>query len=162
MEYQPSYNDSLRADILPSYTDSLMHHGILGMHWGVRRYQNADGSYTPAGKARRSNDSTNQLSKIDKKYDKLAKKDAKEFARAKMSTGEGAGNRRKLIKAVVEQRRKENEHYNEAFDAYLEEQDMTKHAEAAKRERTVKDVATSTRRGLNTAVRVANTVSRFL
>ena len=30
----------------------LAHHGIKGMHWGVRRYQNADGSLTPAGKKR--------------------------------------------------------------------------------------------------------------
>lgn len=30
--------------------NSLQHHGILGMRWGVRRYQNKDGSLTPAGK----------------------------------------------------------------------------------------------------------------
>ena len=30
--------------------NELMHHGILGMKWGVRRYQNKDGSLTPAGK----------------------------------------------------------------------------------------------------------------
>ena len=30
----------------------LAHHGIKGQRWGVRRFQNADGSYTAAGEAR--------------------------------------------------------------------------------------------------------------
>ena len=32
--------------------DYLAHHGILGQKWGVRRYQNLDGSLTTAGKKR--------------------------------------------------------------------------------------------------------------
>ena len=29
--------------------DYLMHHGIKGQKWGIRRYQNPDGSLTPEG-----------------------------------------------------------------------------------------------------------------
>lgn len=30
--------------------ESLSHHGVNGMHWGIRRYQNKDGSLTPEGR----------------------------------------------------------------------------------------------------------------
>lgn len=36
----------------PARSDELYHHGVKGQKWGVRRYQNEDGSLTPAGKVR--------------------------------------------------------------------------------------------------------------
>lgn len=36
------------------HTDELYHHGVKGQRWGVRRYQNYDGTLTAAGKARRN------------------------------------------------------------------------------------------------------------
>ena len=32
--------------------NELVHHGVLGMKWGVRRYQNKDGTLTSSGKRR--------------------------------------------------------------------------------------------------------------
>lgn len=79
-----------------------------------------------------------------------ARKDAKEFARAKMYYGEGAGTRRKLIKAKVEERSKDK-NYKKEFDAALSKQDMAKHATKAKTERKINDAkktAKNTSRGV--------------
>lgn len=37
---------------VPSSSPSLSHHGIKGQKWGVRRFQNPDGSLTPEGRRR--------------------------------------------------------------------------------------------------------------
>ena len=40
-------------------TGELQHHGIKGMKWGRRRFQNADGSLTPAGVKRYRDEAEN-------------------------------------------------------------------------------------------------------
>lgn len=46
--------------------NELQHHGILGQKWGVRRYQNRDGSLTAAGRKRYSDSGDSQKVKKEK------------------------------------------------------------------------------------------------
>lgn len=46
--------------------NELYHHGVKGMRWGVRRYQNADGSLTPAGKKHRASTEEGKLKEREK------------------------------------------------------------------------------------------------
>lgn len=47
--------------------NELYHYGVKGMKWGVRRYQNKDGSLTPEGKERLSDDTASRKRKIAKR-----------------------------------------------------------------------------------------------
>lgn len=58
-----------------TYSD-LAHHGIKGMHWGIRRFQNEDGSLTNAGRKRygASEEATNKVKVAQEDYNKALKK----------------------------------------------------------------------------------------
>ena len=66
------------------YSNELYHHGIKGMKWGIRRYQNKDGSLTAKGKAmaskkykkymNRANQEVNTTENYVKAYNRAADK----------------------------------------------------------------------------------------
>lgn len=103
----------------------LFHYGVKGMKWGVRKA-------TPTGASRRTN--------------REARKDAKEYTKAKMFYGEGAGTRRKLINATVNTKRSRDDSYGKAFDYHVQNTDMAKRAESARGERRRKDTANTVKK----------------
>lgn len=97
--------------------DVLEHYGVPGMKWGQRRAQ--------------------------KKLEKTASKDAKRHVDAKMAYGKGAGTRRKLLKAELDERMKDP-NYKKNFDNALEMVDRAHSAKRAKKWRAKEDVKDQT------------------
>ena len=66
-------------ELLEESKDALAHYGIKGQKWGLRRFQNEDGTYTELGKERRRVGYTEPDNKEDEKSSKGKKSDTDEF-----------------------------------------------------------------------------------
>lgn len=71
-----------------NYNQELYHYGVKGMKWGVRRYQNADGSLTDLGKRKAINREAKQYRKeLYKKFEftrKLAKEESDNWKKGQL------------------------------------------------------------------------------
>lgn len=57
------------TEVWADRSDCLMHYGVKGQKWGIRRFQNPDGTLTEAGKRRY--DYLNRV--VDKQYDRATR-----------------------------------------------------------------------------------------
>ena len=91
-------------------TNELSHHGIKGMKWGVRRYQNYDGTYTKKGLLR--------YKKAESKYEKAVgdRDDVKESYKLGAATKEQKKEAANLVKKT---RKDLNESYTSLQQDYL-------------------------------------------
>lgn len=97
-------------------SDELRHHGIKGQKWGVRRYQNKDGSLTPAGKKRASKEYKKAAYEVGSKLTKNGTRmyvDAYNKAADYMNEGG-------IARYNAEQRRKYGENYMDRDDYVLD------------------------------------------
>lgn len=120
------------------YQEYLAHHGILGQKWGIRRYQNKDGSLTPEGKARYGSNfekgvPKQMLKKAVSDYNKrtgsnVSLKDARAIRvgqflydrkgrRIQENTNVDASNKYKQKQAKIEEQRQQNQ-YNQQNQQY--------------------------------------------
>lgn len=87
-----------------NHDEALVHWGIKGMHWGVRRFQNVDGSLTTEGKSRYrrgkeyekertdlKNQDVERQKKLSKEYQEYTKESERLVKKYRLDPDDGGG-----------------------------------------------------------------------
>lgn len=90
----------------------LCHHGVLGMHWGIRRYQNKNGTLTPAG---RKHMAKSQL----KEANKYRKKASREYGKAYVAAEKEERAFDKADKAIYKDNKKKIDKFEKKGQEFL-------------------------------------------
>ena len=102
-------------------TDDLQHWGIPGMKWGVRRFQNRDGSLTPAGRKR--------AAKLEDQYKRVT---GRQLSKKPSSTNSAPDNKKRTVKDMSDTELREKTNRMRLENDYVRAMNDSKNLNPAK------------------------------